>query len=175
MSDIYDDEGWELYGLLREAYSAVTRAIDDDIAMPHLSDAIQDLMLRLARTPGRRLRPTDITRATGSTPSSTTRLLDEAERLGIIERTPDPTDRRVLLAQLTEGGRELTDRWATVALAATTAHVDAHLSPTEAKRLKRSMRRLRDRAQHHLETAHAPPSRSDPSEAATTTGSRDDP
>lgn len=151
--DIYDDDGWELYGMLREAYLAVTRAIEVDTAMPELSDAIQDLMIRLARTPHHQLRPTDITRATGSTPSSTTRLLDEAEGLGIIERTPDPTDRRVLLARLTVSGRGLTDRWAARALAATTAHVNDQLTDTEADQLALVMRRLRDHAHARLHTA----------------------
>lgn len=144
MADLYDDDRWDLYGLLREVYLGITAAIDADIDTPELSDDMQDLMLRLARTPGRTLRPTDITRATGSTPSSTTRLLAAAEEDGIIERLPDPDDRRGLLVHLTASGKRRTDRWAKRGLAATVTHLNDRLTGPERRQLEAILRKLRD-------------------------------
>ncbi|MDW5562308.1 MAG: MarR family transcriptional regulator [Methanomassiliicoccus sp.] len=36
-----------------------------------------------------------------------TKIVDQLVQEGLVDRTPDPTDRRVLLIQLTDGGREL--------------------------------------------------------------------
>ena len=151
MVEIFDDPRWNLYGLLREAYLAVTTAIESDTDVPSLKLDMQDLLLRLARTPGHRLRPTEISRATGSTPSSTTRLLDEAEGLNYIERVADPADRRVLLAQLTETGEVRIRHWAQRALTATTRHVNEKLSPEDALNLEDALRHLRDGAHSHLD------------------------
>ncbi len=40
-------------------------------------------------------------------PSNVTGLVDRAERLGLVERVPDPSDRRVRLLKLTAKGRNL--------------------------------------------------------------------
>ena len=42
-------------------------------------------------------------------PSNVTGLVDRAERLGLVERIPDPRDRRVRLLTLTPKGRQLRD------------------------------------------------------------------
>lgn len=158
MSDdsILNDSGWELYGLFREAYLAVTRAIEADIDTPELRDEVQDLMLRLARTPDHALRPGQLTRDTGTTPSSMTRLLDEAEALGIIERTPDPTDRRATLIRLTDHGTQRTLAWATTGLEATKRHFNMHLSHREAEDLEIIFRRLREVTRDHHPRPEAP-------------------
>jgi DNA-binding MarR family transcriptional regulator len=40
-------------------------------------------------------------------PSNVTGLVDRAERLGLVERVPDPSDRRVRILKLTTKGRNL--------------------------------------------------------------------
>ncbi len=40
-------------------------------------------------------------------PSNVTGLVDRAERLGLVERVPDPSDRRVRILKLTAKGRNL--------------------------------------------------------------------
>jgi len=42
-------------------------------------------------------------------PSNVTGLVDRAERLGLVERVPDPRDRRVRMLTLTTKGRRLRD------------------------------------------------------------------
>jgi DNA-binding MarR family transcriptional regulator len=48
-------------------------------------------------------------------PTSVTNLIDGLEKLGYVERTPHPSDRRTTLASITERGREVADE-ATAAL-----------------------------------------------------------
>jgi DNA-binding MarR family transcriptional regulator len=43
-------------------------------------------------------------------PSNVTGLVDRAERLGLVERVPDPSDRRVRILKLTIKGRQLRTR-----------------------------------------------------------------
>src|SRR5690348_2124316 len=56
-----------------------------------------------------RMRPTDLAQAVMLTSSGTTKRLDRLEAAGLIERRPDPQDRRGLLIELTTAGRELID------------------------------------------------------------------
>jgi DNA-binding MarR family transcriptional regulator len=69
-----------------------------------------DVLATLRRSgPDYRLRPTDLTDATMLTSSGTTKRLDKLEQAGLIQREPDPDDRRGTLITLTKAGRELID------------------------------------------------------------------
>src|SRR3954466_6187779 len=69
-----------------------------------------DVLATLRRSgPPYRLRPTDLTNASMLTSSGTTKRLDRLEQAGLIERSPDPEDRRGTLITLTHAGRELID------------------------------------------------------------------
>ncbi len=77
-----------------------------------------DVLAALRRSgPPYRLRPTDFAGALMLTSSGTTKRLDRLERAGLIERSPDPQDRRGILISLTPAGRRLVD-----------AVTDAHLA-----------------------------------------------
>jgi DNA-binding MarR family transcriptional regulator len=47
----------------------------------------------------------DLAEDLGSTPRNITGLVDHLERDGLVERVPDPADRRSVRARLTEAGR----------------------------------------------------------------------
>jgi DNA-binding MarR family transcriptional regulator len=69
-----------------------------------------DVLATLRRTgPPYRLRPTEFSSALMLTSSGTTKRLDRLEQAGLIERAPDPGDRRSILISLTDAGRELID------------------------------------------------------------------
>lgn len=57
----------------------------------------------------------DIARAMGMTPATNTALIDRMENMALLERTPDPTDRRVIRVRLLPKGeallQELEDDW----------------------------------------------------------------
>src|SRR4051794_29732247 len=70
-----------------------------------------DVLATLRRSgPPYRLRAREFTGALMLTSSGTTKRLDRLERAGLIERSPDPDDRRGTLITLTGAGRALTDR-----------------------------------------------------------------
>ena len=102
-----------------------------------------DVLATLRRTgPHHRLRPTDLTESLMLTSSGTTKRLDRLEQAGLIQREPDPDDRRGTLISLTPAGHELID-------SVTAAHLDnerrllAALDETEQRDLADLLRKLR--------------------------------
>jgi DNA-binding MarR family transcriptional regulator len=53
------------------------------------------------------LTPSEIAVQTGLTSGAVTAMLDRLERVGLVQRRPDPSDRRRVLVQLTDKAREL--------------------------------------------------------------------
>jgi DNA-binding MarR family transcriptional regulator len=107
-----------------------------------LEQGWHDVLATLRRSgPPYRLRPTEFSGALMLTSSGTTKRLDRLERAGLIERAPDPGDRRGTLISLTAKGHELIDR-------VTEAHLDnerrilAGLSDDDQQRLAALLRRL---------------------------------
>jgi DNA-binding MarR family transcriptional regulator len=88
------------------------------------------------------LRVTDLTTAMMIGSSGTTKRLDRLEQAGLVERSPDPNDRRGTLIDLTAKGRALIDEL-------TPAHLDneraliASLTPDEQATLIELLRKLR--------------------------------
>ena len=64
-----------------------------------------DVLATLRRT-AEPMRPTDLSGSMMLTSSGMTKRLDQLERAGLIERRPDPGDRRGVLIALTAEGRE---------------------------------------------------------------------
>lgn len=95
-----------LVGLLLEAAAGLRR-----LAGPHFEQAQQlppqsfDVLVRLARSPGQRLRMSDLAAQASLTPSGLTRAIDRLEEAGLAERVACPEDRRGAFAALTELGR----------------------------------------------------------------------
>jgi DNA-binding MarR family transcriptional regulator len=101
-----------------------------------------DVLATLRRTgPPFRMRPSEFTGALMLTSSGTTKRLDRLEQAGLIERAPDPDDRRGVIISLTPKGRALIDRL-------TEAHMEnerrllAALSDAERRRLADLLRKL---------------------------------
>lgn len=95
--------------LLRFQRSALTR-LDAELRGAHGIglDAYDVLhQLTLAVEP---LRMGDLTAALLIAPSSCTRLIGSLERAGLVERSVDPMDRRVVRVSLTEAGRQMRRR-----------------------------------------------------------------
>jgi DNA-binding MarR family transcriptional regulator len=87
------------------------------------------------------LRPSDFTGSLMLTSSGTTKRLDRLERAGLVERAPDPDDRRGVLITLTEAGHELIDR-VTEAHMANEARLLEGLSAREREQLAGLLRKL---------------------------------
>ncbi|MFJ2773263.1 MarR family winged helix-turn-helix transcriptional regulator [Streptomyces sp. NPDC087300] len=75
------------------------------------------------------------------TSGAITNRLDKLERKGLIERHPDPTDRRAIRVRLTDAGLDLVDR-AVVDHVANEERMLAALTPSERAALDGALRRL---------------------------------
>jgi DNA-binding MarR family transcriptional regulator len=87
------------------AHAAVTRALNAELVGEHgitLND--YEVLLRLAYAPDRRLRRVDLAESVVLTASGITRLLDGLERCGLVRKASCESDRRVVYAELTDGG-----------------------------------------------------------------------
>lgn len=65
-----------------------------------------DILVRLARSPGQRLRMSDVAAQTGLTPGGLTRSMDRLVAAGLAVRESCPTDRRTSYARLTDLGSQ---------------------------------------------------------------------
>ncbi len=119
------------------------RELEDRITLPRF-----DLLASLERKDGQTL--ASLSRALLVTAGNVTGLVDRAERDGLVERRPEPTDRRVARVWLTREGRALIREL----LPVHAAHVHGLLSglPTHDRR---DLRRLLGLVRAHLETSVA--------------------
>lgn len=93
---------------LLRAYIAVDAAITRRAAQPAgLEPSVADLVIRLSTSDGNSLRGVDIGRQLMANPTKVSRLVDRAETQGLVERLPDPTDRRAQKVTLTKTGRNV--------------------------------------------------------------------
>jgi DNA-binding MarR family transcriptional regulator len=91
-------------GLLAETYVGLSARLGCQVAQHGLSMIEFEVLVRLGRSPGGRLRMTDLAAQTSLTASGVTRVVDRLERDGLVGRTACPTDRRSLYAVVTESG-----------------------------------------------------------------------
>ncbi|WP_425394648.1 MarR family winged helix-turn-helix transcriptional regulator [Actinoplanes rectilineatus] len=71
-----------------------------------LSQVEFEVLMRLARSPGKRLRMTDLAGQTTLSTSGVTRVVDRMERSGLVCREACPSDRRSSYAVITEAGSQ---------------------------------------------------------------------
>ncbi|MFF5111466.1 MarR family winged helix-turn-helix transcriptional regulator [Streptosporangium sp. NPDC000509] len=100
----FDDPRLTAMGLLAEVYSGIAAKSHESFAAAGLSEVDFETLVRLARSPQRRLRMSDLAAQTSLSTSGTTRVVDRLEREGLVMRQACPTDRRASYAAITETG-----------------------------------------------------------------------
>lgn len=95
--------------------SRLTNHLRQEISELHkqlgLASGEFDVLATLLRSgPPYRLTPTTLFKSAMLTSGAMTNRLNRLEQRGLIERQPDPDDRRSLLVQLSDDGRELINR-----------------------------------------------------------------
>lgn len=94
-------------GLLLEAANYLQRGIADDLQREvGLPGPWFETLVRLHRTPGHTARMNEIAAQVSFPPSSFNRLIDRMEAEHLVERVPDPTNRRATLIQVTSTGQD---------------------------------------------------------------------
>ena len=91
-------------GLFMEAFSGVNARFNAQLAEHNLGNVDFEVLMRLARSPGGRLRMTDLAAQTGLSTSGVTRVVDRLERDGLATRQACPTDRRGSFTVITPAG-----------------------------------------------------------------------
>lgn len=127
--------------LFRVSHLADAR-LSEGIGVHDVQPGWFDLLAALRRSgPPYELNPTELIRTTLLSSGGMTKRIDRLEEEGLVERRPDPDDRRGTLIRLTRRGRALTDR-------ALETHVDNEerllgpLTRAERKQLDALLRKL---------------------------------
>jgi DNA-binding MarR family transcriptional regulator len=131
-----------LVGRLLRVAHLVDAELRTGVAPHGLQPGWFDLLaaLRRAGSPYE-LNPTDLMRSTLLSSGGMTKRLDRLEEAGLVERRPDPADRRGTLVRLTRRGRSLIDRALETHLA-NEERLLALLSASERRALDGALRKL---------------------------------
>jgi DNA-binding MarR family transcriptional regulator len=142
-----DDGRITAFGLLHEAHRAVAGAVAADLAgASDVPVAEFEVLIRLSRSPGQRLRMTELAHQVRLSTSGLSRLVDRVEAAGLVRREACPSDRRGAFAVLTERGEAVLSQALPPHLESLQRHLVAPLGPDDLATLEGLLRRLRDAA-----------------------------
>lgn len=140
-----DDDRLTAVGLLLEAEAGVRAQLQRRLASDvGLSIQWFEVLLRLVRSPGHRLRMSDLAAQTAVTPSGLTRVIDRLCAAGLVERVSCTDDRRSWFATLTPAGLERIEAAVPMHLRHVEAVVGPVLDDHELEALAGLLRKLRD-------------------------------
>jgi MarR family 2-MHQ and catechol resistance regulon transcriptional repressor len=139
-----DDPRFTAVGLFAEAYTGLTNRFAAQFEQHRLSPVEFEVLMRLARSPGHRLRMSDLAGQTTLSTSGVTRVVDRMDRDGLVRREACASDRRSSYAVITDAGLsrleevlpghlELIQQWFT-----------GQLSPAQLDQMLEALRRIRD-------------------------------
>ncbi len=138
-------ESWAAWQMFFEAHAAVYARLEARMQADHgLSLRWYDVLLQLSNAPGGRLTMRDLGQAVVISKSGLTGLVDRMERTGLVERTGDPGDRRVIHVTLTPAGADVYGRARADHRRAVADVFLRHVDAGEAAAIERAMRRVRE-------------------------------
>jgi MarR family transcriptional regulator, 2-MHQ and catechol-resistance regulon repressor len=139
----FGDERITLMGLLVEAHTKLTRALNTELeAACGLPLGWFDVMIRLGRSPNGRLTMTQLASEVALTSGGVTRLIDRMVEAGLVERTDCPSDRRSVHVVLTLAGTEKLHEATVEHLAGLERHLLEPLDSAEQASLASALRKL---------------------------------
>ncbi|HEX4903143.1 MAG TPA: MarR family transcriptional regulator [Acidimicrobiales bacterium] len=151
VEDVQDDPHIEAFGMLIEAHNEVLHVTQRQLeATSDVPVAWLGVLIRLARSPGQRLRMSELARDMTMSTSGLTRLVDRIEAAGQVRREACPEDRRGFHAALTDEGRAALAGALPGHVADLERTIGGALDADELAELTRLLRRLRD----HVRDSH---------------------
>lgn len=127
------------------AQNRALRAIEQDLHDQGLIPlSWYDVLLELNAAPGRQLRMQDLAARVVLSRTRVSRLVSELERIGYIERVPDPDDGRATLARITPEGRAARRQAAPAYLAGIEKHFSRHLTAAQQDAVAKGLQRVVD-------------------------------
>jgi DNA-binding MarR family transcriptional regulator len=144
-------------GLFIEAHAGFASGLERQLAAQcDLSVQWFEVLMRLVRTPGHRLRMSDLAGQTTLSASGLTRAVDRLEAAGLVRREVCPSDRRGAFAVLTDAGEARISAAVPVHLAALRSIFDDLYSEAEVATLTDLLHRLRDKVNPEAMRASEP-------------------
>jgi MarR family 2-MHQ and catechol resistance regulon transcriptional repressor len=131
-------------GLFAEAYTGLAARFATHLATHDLDMVEFEVLIRLRRSPGGRLRMTDLSAQTSLTTSGVTRVIDRLERDGLVVREACATDRRSSYAVISQAGRARLDTVLPEHLALIDEWLTGRLTPAQLDGLLTALRVIRD-------------------------------
>ncbi|MGS2806869.1 MarR family winged helix-turn-helix transcriptional regulator [Nocardia sp. MW-W600-9] len=144
MHELFDDPRLTISGLLFEAHSGLIAKVEPTWNAHGLSGLDLNALMRLSRSPNRRLRMSDLATQTELSTSGVTRLVDRLATAGLVERRLDPTDRRSAYAVLTPAGISRLEEVLPDYLDALETWLTGRLTPAQLDGLVTGLRIIRD-------------------------------
>jgi DNA-binding MarR family transcriptional regulator len=149
MIRLTDEELRAWQGLLH-AHQHVTRLLDAELQAGHgISIAEYDVLLRLARTPDRALKMSEVARRVMMSPSGLTRVADRLSAAGLITRERIEDDARIMLARLTESGRQRLRAAAETHLRGIREHYTSRMTASQLRNVGAALERVSGPHQPH--------------------------
>ncbi len=136
MADFDPVSAWA--GVLR-VHAAVLPKLERALAPTGLPLTWYDVLMVTNAAPDRRLRMTELGQQAVVSRERVSRVVTELEHAGLIERQPNPDDKRSSYAAITAEGRKRLRAAAPVYLAAVRDHFLAHLTDAETKSIARGL------------------------------------
>jgi len=125
--------------LVARVRASLFAAVDREMAPLGVSAAQFVIVLNVAQQ--RATCAADLAREQSTDTGSMTRMIDRLVRKGLLRRTRDPKDRRVVRLELTEAGRKLARKLPPVAVKVLNQHLRG-FSEAEFEQLKSLLRRM---------------------------------
>jgi DNA-binding MarR family transcriptional regulator len=129
MSSKLTDTELDAWQALLHTHHQLTNTLDAELGSEHcLSLGDYDVLVRLARAPERSLRMAELAQRVMISPSGLTRVVDGLVKERLVERRRDGADARVVLARLTDQGRDRVRKAAQTHLRGIRRHFTARLT-----------------------------------------------
>src|SRR4051794_14373715 len=137
--------GVRAWGAVLRAHAAVVPQLDRELqAAVGMPVSWYDVLLELMNAAGHRLQMSELGERVTVSRTRVSRLVDEMERAGLIERHAHPSDRRSTYAAITAAGRKKFRAAAPVYLRGVYEHFIANMKPGEIAAVAAGLQRVAD-------------------------------
>jgi DNA-binding MarR family transcriptional regulator len=133
--DLHQSTGFWLHRLYTAMHRRFAAELEPQGITPEHWQVLVGVFQAGART------PQELAAYTGTDASTITRRVDQLEERGLLRRTPNPCDRRSIYLELTDEGRTLSPRIATIARKLNQDAM-AHMSDAERRAFQQTLRRM---------------------------------
>lgn len=127
-----------------QATGTVKAAFDDDFrAQTDIDIRVYDVLLHVFEARDEGIQMTDLAREITLSKAGLTSLVDRIEKRSLVQRVPDPADRRAVRIKLTKQGEKVFREAARVHVAGIRERVTQHLTDDEARIIAEAFERVR--------------------------------